>query len=101
MNELYKRNEFTVINKRLKTSARYYKKNGVWRLPYHFGLFIVKSGLVLQQKNYKSITKQIFGLKEFLTLYTKGNIFLASNIYLKHKIKPNGTKRKSITRKRA
>jgi hypothetical protein len=42
-----------------------------------FGLFRLKSGLVLQRKNYVSITKQIFGLKEFLTLYTRGNISLA------------------------
>ena len=36
INELYKRNEFVVINKNIKTSARLYKKHGVWKIQYHF-----------------------------------------------------------------
>lgn len=36
INELYKRNEFVVINKKIKTSARLYKKHGVWKIQYHF-----------------------------------------------------------------
>ena len=36
INELYRRKEFVVINKKIKTSARLYKKVGVWRLQYHF-----------------------------------------------------------------
>ena len=36
INELYKRNEFVVINKKLKTSARRYEEHGVWKLQYHF-----------------------------------------------------------------
>lgn len=35
-NELYSRNEFVVIPKTLKTSARLYQKHGVWKLQYHF-----------------------------------------------------------------
>ena len=36
INELYKRKQFVVINKKIKTSARLYKKLGVWKLQYHF-----------------------------------------------------------------
>lgn len=35
ISELYKRNEFVVIPKYLKTSARLYQKHGVWKLQYH------------------------------------------------------------------
>ncbi|HMC00580.1 MAG TPA: TIGR04283 family arsenosugar biosynthesis glycosyltransferase [Flavobacteriaceae bacterium] len=42
INELYKRDSFVVINKKLKTSARRYEKNGVWRLQFHFWTIYVK-----------------------------------------------------------
>lgn len=42
INALYKRNEFVVINKKIKTSARLYKKVGVWKLQYHFWVIYVK-----------------------------------------------------------
>jgi len=42
INELYKRNEFVVINKKLKTSARRYEEHGVWKLQYHFWTIYVK-----------------------------------------------------------
>ena len=42
INELYKRNEFVVINEKLKTSARLYEKHGVWKLQYHFCLIYIK-----------------------------------------------------------
>ena len=42
INELYKRDEFVVINKKLKTSARSYEKHGVWNLQYHFWTIYVK-----------------------------------------------------------
>ena len=42
INELYKRNEFVVINHKLKTSARRYEKHGVWKLQYHFWVIYVK-----------------------------------------------------------
>ena len=42
INELYKRNTFVVINKKIKTSARLYKKIGVWKLQYHFWAIYVK-----------------------------------------------------------
>lgn len=42
INELYKRAEFKVINKQLKSSARLYRKHGVWKLQYHFWAIYVK-----------------------------------------------------------
>ena len=43
INALYKRNQFVVINKKLKTSARLYQKHGIWKLQYHFGMIHFKS----------------------------------------------------------
>jgi rSAM/selenodomain-associated transferase 2 len=42
INELYERNEFVVIQQKIKTSARGYNKNGVWKLQYHFGVIHIK-----------------------------------------------------------
>lgn len=42
INKLYARNEFSVIQKQLTTSARCYRKNGIWRLQYHFWTIYVK-----------------------------------------------------------
>lgn len=42
INELYKRNEFVVINQKIKTSARLYERHGVWKLQYHFWTIYVK-----------------------------------------------------------
>lgn len=42
VNELYKRTLFTVINKKLKTSARLYEKQGVFKLQYHFWVIHIK-----------------------------------------------------------
>ncbi|WGD33558.1 TIGR04283 family arsenosugar biosynthesis glycosyltransferase [Olleya sp. YS] len=42
INELYRRKEFVVINKKLKTSSRLYEKHGVWKLQYHFWTIYVK-----------------------------------------------------------
>jgi rSAM/selenodomain-associated transferase 2 len=42
INELYARNEFVVINKKIQTSARLYRKHGVWKLQYHFWAIYVK-----------------------------------------------------------
>lgn len=36
INELYRKRQFVVINKKIKTSARLYKEIGVWRLQYLF-----------------------------------------------------------------
>ena len=42
INELYARNEFVVIQHKIKTSARGYKKKGVWKLQYHFLVIYMK-----------------------------------------------------------
>ena len=42
INELYERKEFVVINKKIRTSARLYKKVGIWKLQYHFWAIYVK-----------------------------------------------------------
>jgi len=42
INELYSRKEFVVIQDPLITSARLYRKKGVWRLQYHFWAIYVK-----------------------------------------------------------
>ncbi|WP_111682235.1 TIGR04283 family arsenosugar biosynthesis glycosyltransferase [Winogradskyella tangerina] len=42
INELYARKEFVVINKKIRTSARLYKKVGIWKLQYHFWAIYVK-----------------------------------------------------------
>ena len=36
INELYKRNQFKVIQKSIVTSARLYERRGIWALQYHF-----------------------------------------------------------------
>lgn len=42
INELYKRKQFKVINKKIITSARRYEKHGIWKLQYHFWTIYVK-----------------------------------------------------------
>jgi len=42
INELYSRNQFVVINKKLKSSARMYRKHGVWKIQYIFWSIYVK-----------------------------------------------------------
>lgn len=42
INELYARKQFVVINKKIKTSARLYRKHGIWKLQYHFWTIYVK-----------------------------------------------------------
>ncbi|WP_347924155.1 glycosyltransferase family 2 protein [Pontimicrobium sp. SW4] len=42
INELYKRKQFTVINKKLITSARRYEKYGIWKIQYHFWMIYIK-----------------------------------------------------------
>jgi rSAM/selenodomain-associated transferase 2 len=45
INELYARQQFVVIQEKIKTSARLYKKHGVWRLQYHFWTIYIKKWL--------------------------------------------------------
>src|SRR5690606_1326132 len=42
INQLYKRKQFKVINKKLTTSARRYQTHGIWKLQYHFWAIYVK-----------------------------------------------------------
>jgi len=42
INELYARNEYVVIQHKIMTSARCYKRNGIWRLQYLFFAIYVK-----------------------------------------------------------
>ncbi|WP_067147205.1 TIGR04283 family arsenosugar biosynthesis glycosyltransferase [Pseudotamlana agarivorans] len=42
INELFARKQFVVINKPLQTSARCYKKHGVWKLQYLYWTIYVK-----------------------------------------------------------
>lgn len=42
INKLYARNEFVVINKKITTSSRRYKTNGIWKLQYHFWAIYLK-----------------------------------------------------------
>tara|TARA_R100001369_G_scaffold50454_1_gene77183 strand:- start:282 stop:1049 length:768 start_codon:yes stop_codon:yes gene_type:complete len=45
INELYERNTFVVINKKLTSSARLYREKGVWYVQYHFWTIYVKKWL--------------------------------------------------------
>ncbi|MFD2551079.1 TIGR04283 family arsenosugar biosynthesis glycosyltransferase [Bizionia sediminis] len=45
INQLYARKQFTVIPKKIKTSARLYDKHGVWNLQYHFWMIYIKKWL--------------------------------------------------------
>lgn len=42
INELFARNMFVVIPKKIRTSARLYRQHGVWKLQYHFWTIYVK-----------------------------------------------------------
>ncbi|MBT8265346.1 MAG: TIGR04283 family arsenosugar biosynthesis glycosyltransferase [Bacteroidia bacterium] len=58
INKLYAKNEFTVIQQRLTTSARCYRKNGVWRLQYHFWAIYVRKWLGATPKELQSYYAQ-------------------------------------------
>lgn len=42
INELFARHQFVVINKKLQTSARRYRKHGVGKLQFHFWMIYIK-----------------------------------------------------------
>jgi hypothetical protein len=61
INELYARKQFTVINKKLRSSARLYRKHGVWKVQYHFLRIYVK-------KWFGASAEELFGYyKEHLS----------------------------------
>lgn len=45
INELYARNQFVVINKKLKSCARMYRKHGIWKLQFFYWSIYVKKWL--------------------------------------------------------
>jgi rSAM/selenodomain-associated transferase 2 len=45
INELYKKDQFKVIQKWIVTSARLYERKGIWNLQYHFWAIYVKRWL--------------------------------------------------------
>ncbi|MGE5944890.1 MAG: TIGR04283 family arsenosugar biosynthesis glycosyltransferase [Flavobacteriales bacterium] len=60
INKLYERTPFTVINKKLKTSARLYEKHGVFKLQYHFWVIHIKKWFGANaEKLYKYYKKHI------------------------------------------
>ncbi len=58
IDKLYARNEFVVIQKPLKTSARCYRKNGVWRLQYHFWTIYIKRWFGASPKSLQEYYKR-------------------------------------------
>ncbi|MEY8850143.1 TIGR04283 family arsenosugar biosynthesis glycosyltransferase [Psychroserpens sp. XS_ASV72] len=45
IDELYKQSKFVVINKKIKSSARRYEKQGIWKLQFHFWVIHLKKSL--------------------------------------------------------
>jgi len=58
INKLYARNKFVVIQEKLTTSARCYRKNGVWRLQYHFWTIYVKKWFGASPKELQNYYKK-------------------------------------------
>jgi len=51
INELYKRDQFKVIQKWIVTSARLYERKGIWTLQYHFWTIYVKRWMGASAEN--------------------------------------------------
>lgn len=58
INKLYKKKQFVVIPKWLKTSARCYQKYGVFKTQYHFWRIHIKSKLGAKPSELKSYYKE-------------------------------------------
>ena len=57
---LYDQNIFSVINQPITTSARCYRKNGIWRLQYHFwAIYLKKRNGASAQELYHYYKKNI------------------------------------------
>ena len=56
--KLYKIKEFVVIKKWIKTSARRYNTNGIWRLQYHFFIIHIKKQLGNSAENLNNYYKK-------------------------------------------
>ena len=58
--ELYRRNQFVVIQEQLTTSARLYERVGIWKLQYHFWAIYVKRWFGSSPENiYRYYTRNI------------------------------------------
>ncbi|SFC83943.1 TIGR04283 family arsenosugar biosynthesis glycosyltransferase [Algibacter pectinivorans] len=61
INELYARKQFVVINKKLKSSARMYRKHGVWKLQYFYWNIYLKKWLGASANDIYSYYKKNVG----------------------------------------
>ncbi|XMO85121.1 TIGR04283 family arsenosugar biosynthesis glycosyltransferase [Algibacter sp. AS12] len=61
INELYARKQFVVINKKLKSSARMYRKHGVWKLQYFYWNIYLKKWLGANADDIYSYYKKNIG----------------------------------------
>ena len=60
INELYKRNQFKIIQKPIVTSARLYERKGIWTLQYHFWTIYIKRWIgASPEEIYKYYNKYI------------------------------------------
>ena len=60
INELYKRDQFKVIQKWIVTSARLYERKGIWTLQYHFWTIYVKRWMGASEEDiYRYYNKYI------------------------------------------
>ena len=58
INELYKRNQFKVIQKSIVTSARLYERKGIWTLQYHFFTIYLKRWMGASAKDIYNYYKK-------------------------------------------
>jgi rSAM/selenodomain-associated transferase 2 len=58
INELYKRDQFTVIQEWLTTSARLYEEKGIWKLQYYFWTIYVKKWMGASADNLYAYYKK-------------------------------------------
>ena len=61
---LYKRNQFVVINKKLKTSARLYQKHGIWKLQFFYWCIYVKKWLGADAQNLHCFYNKYVNVKK-------------------------------------
>ncbi|WP_298555501.1 glycosyltransferase family 2 protein [uncultured Algibacter sp.] len=61
INELYARKQFVVINEKLKSSARMYRKHGVWKLQYFYWSIYIKKWLGADADELHNYYKKYIG----------------------------------------
>jgi len=70
INELYKRNQFVVIQEWLNTSARLYQEKGIWYLQFHFWAIYVKKWLGADANELYAYYEQYIKSKKQITANT-------------------------------